>query len=54
MQQTVFKREYSVLFHAVKTENVQDLEAKLPKPKLTFKKIAIEKISKNLNFKISR
>ena len=28
MQKAVFKREYSVLFHVVKTENVQCLEKK--------------------------
>ena len=27
-QQIVFKREFSVLFDAVKTDNVQDLEGK--------------------------
>ena len=38
MQQIVFKREFAVLFDAVKNENVQFLE------ELPIKKIVIEKI----------
>ena len=40
MQQTVLKRELSVLFDAVKTENVQYLEEKIQH----IKNIVIEKI----------
>ena len=39
MQQIVFKREFSVLFYAVKTENVQYLEEKIQ----SIKEIVIEK-----------
>ena len=42
MQQNVFKREFSVLFDAVKTENVQHLEEKIQ----PIKKIGIKKIKK--------
>ena len=44
MQQIVFKRKFSVLFDAVKTENVQHLEEKIQ----PFKNIVIEKIQKKL------
>ena len=49
MQQIVFKREFSILFDTVKTENVQYLEEKIQ----PIKKIAIEKIQKKkcLKFK---
>ena len=50
MQQIVIKREFSILFDAVKTENVQYLEEKMQ----PIKRIAIEKsrkkIAENLNF----
>ena len=39
MQQIVFKREFSILFDAVKTETVQNLEEKIQ----LFKKIVIKK-----------
>ena len=39
MQQIVFKREFSVLFDAVKTENMQYLDEMVP----PIKKIVIEK-----------
>ena len=39
MQQIVFKKEFSVLFDAVKTENLQYLEKKIQ----PIKKIAIKK-----------
>ena len=44
MQQIVFKRKFSVLFDAVKTENVQYLEEKMQ----PIKKTIIEKINKKL------
>ena len=40
MQQIVFKREFSILFDAVKTENVQHLKEKI----LPVKEIVIENI----------
>ena len=42
MQQTVFKRKSSILFCAIKTENVQYLEEKI----LSIKKIVIKKSRK--------
>ena len=45
MQQIVFKREYSNLFDAVKTENMRYLEEKIYQP---IKKIIIEKIPKKI------
>ena len=54
MQQIVFKRNFSVLFDSIKTENVQYVEEKIQ----AIKKIVIKKIQKkivsNFNFKISR
>ena len=44
MQQIVFKRKFSVLLDAVKTENVQHLEEKIQ----PIKNIVIEKIQKKL------
>ena len=40
MQQTVFKREFSILFDAIQTENVQNLEEKIQ----PIKMIIIKKI----------
>ena len=54
MQQIVYKIEFSILFDAIKTENVQYLEEKLQ----SIKKLVIEKIRKkiaaNFNFNKSR
>ena len=47
MQQIVFKRKYSVLFDAVKTENVQYLEENIQ----PIKKIVIEKIEEKNRLK---
>ena len=44
MQQIAFKREFFVLFAAVKTENVQYLKEKIQ----PIKKIVIEKIQKKI------
>ena len=41
MQQIVFKRDFSVLFNAIKTENVQYLEEKILQ---SIKKFVIENI----------
>ena len=49
MQQNVFKREFYVLFDAVKTESVQYLEEKI-KP---IKKIVMEKIQEKKSLKLS-
>ena len=38
MQQVVFKREFSVLFDTIKTENVQCLEEKIQYIKYCYKK----------------
>ena len=44
MQQTVFKIEFSVLFDAVKTKNVQHLEGKTqPIKRIVIKKFPKEK-----------
>ena len=43
MQHIVFKRDFSVLFDAVKTENVQHLEEKIQ----LIKKIVIKRARKN-------
>ena len=52
MQQTLFKRKFSVLLNAVKTENVQHLQAKIqPIKNIVIKKIQKKKIASNLNFK---
>ena len=48
MQQILFKREFSVLIDAVKTENVQYLVKKIQ----PIKKIVIEKIQKKIPLKI--
>ena len=48
MQQIVFKREFSVLFDAVKTENMQYLEEKIQ----PIKKIIIKTIQKKKSLKI--
>ena len=45
MQQFLFKREFSVLFDAVKTENVHYLEEKIQ----PIKKIVTEKIQKKIS-----
>ena len=47
MQQTIFKRKFSVRLDAVKTENMQHLEENLQ----LFKNIIIEKIQKINCFK---
>ena len=44
MKQIVFKRKFSVLLNALKTENVQHLEEKIQ----TIKNIVIKKIQKKL------
>ena len=46
MQQSVFKKEFSIVFYAVKTEIMQYLKEKI-KP---IKKIVIEKIQKTFEF----
>ena len=46
MQQIVFKREFSILFDAVKTEKVQYLEEKIrPIKKIVTQKIQKKKIA---------
>ena len=47
MEQIIFKREFFILFDAVKTENVQYLEEKIQ----AIKKIVIEKIQKKKSLK---
>ena len=55
MKQIVFKRKFSLLFDAVKTENVQYLEEKIqPIKKIVIKKYPVNKIVKNLDLRKSR
>ena len=44
MQRIIFKKEFSVLFHAFKTKNMQYLEEKIQ----LIKNIIIEKIQKKI------
>ena len=54
MQQIVFKREFSVIFYTIKTENVLYLEEQIQRiKKIVIRKIQ-KKIAKNFNFNKSR
>ena len=51
MQQITFKREFSIIFDAVKTKNVQYLKENIHHIKKTVLKTNPRKITENLNFK---